>query len=232
MSSTLNSPGNPIQPTLPRVYSVNTIADLLQCLGNIPPERVRMDPTPGSATFTDLVQVNEQHNGPICEWVENTLVEKAMGFNESWLAFIIMGQFDAYLLTHDLGMCTAPDGVMKILPDIGRAPDVSFISWKSLPGGKPPPRSEKVPALVPELVVEVLSESNTPREMARKRDEYFRAGVKLIWEIDPATRSANVYTGPNNVTPVPANGNLSGGDILPGFALSLQTVFDRAERHR
>jgi Uma2 family endonuclease len=129
-------------------------------------------------------------------------------------------------------MCTAPDGVMKILPDIGRAPDVSFISWKSLPGGKPPPRSEKVPALVPELVVEVLSESNTPREMARKRDEYFRAGVDLIWEIDPATRSANVYTGPSNVTPVPANGNLSGGDILPGFVLSLQTVFDRAERQR
>jgi Uma2 family endonuclease len=232
MSTTLNSPSNPMPSTLPRVYTVNTIADLLQCLGNIPPERVRMDPMPGSATFTDLVQVNEQHNGPICEWVENTLVEKAMGFNESWLAFIIMGQFDAYLLTHDLGMCTAPDGVMKILPDIGRAPDVSFLSWKSLPGGKPPPKSEKVPALVPELVVEVLSESNTPCEMARKRDEYFRAGVKRIWEIDPATRSANVYTGPSNVTPVPANGNLPGGDILPGFVLSLQAVFDRAERHR
>jgi Uma2 family endonuclease len=230
MTIALNQPGNSTQPTLPRVYAITTIADLLQRLGNIPPERVRMDPTPGNATFDDLVQVNEQHNGPICEWVENTLVEKAMGFNESWLAFIIMGQFDAYLLTHDLGMCTAPDGVMKILPEIGRAPDVSFISWKSLPGGKPPPRSEKVPAVVPELVVEVLSESNTPREMARKRDEYFRAGVKLVWEINPESRSANVFTGPNNIAPVPANGNLSGGDILPGFILSLQQVFDRAER--
>jgi Uma2 family endonuclease len=189
-----------------------------------------MDPSPGNATFDDLVLVNEQRNGPICEWVENTLVEKAMGFNESWLAFIIMGQFDAYLLTHDLGMCTAPDGVMKILPDIGRAPDVSFISWKSLPGGKPPPRSEKVPAVVPELVVEVLSESNTPREMGRKREEYFRAGVKWVWEIDPESRSANAYTGQNDVIPVPANGNLSCEEILPGFVLSLQLIFDRAER--
>jgi Uma2 family endonuclease len=230
MSTTLHLPGNPIQPSIPRVYSVTTIADLLQRLGNISPDRVRMDPTPGNATFDDLVHVNEQRSGPICEWVENTLVEKAMGFNESWLAFIIMGQFDAYLLIHDLGMCTAPDGVMKILPEVGRAPDVSFISWKSLPGGKPPPRSEKVPAVVPELVVEVLSESNTLREMTRKREEYFRAGVKQVWEIDPETRSANAYTGPNDFIPVPANGNLSCEEILPSFVLSLQQVFDRAER--
>lgn len=189
-----------------------------------------MDPLPGSASFEDLVKVNEKRSGPICEWIENTLVEKAMGFNESWLAFIIMGQFDAYLLTRDLGMCTAPDGVMKILPDVGRAPDVSFISWKSLLGGKPPPRTEKVPAVVLELVVEVLSESNTPREMERKREEYFRAGVKQVWEIDPESRSANVYAGPNDVIQVPAYGNLSCEEILPGFVLSLRQVFDRAER--
>jgi Uma2 family endonuclease len=230
MPTALNQIDNTTQPLSPRAYSVATIADLLGRLGNIPPERVRMDPTPGNATFGDLVMVNEQRNGPVCEWVENTLVEKAMGFNESWLAFIIMGQFDAYLLAHDLGMCTAPDGVMKILPEIGRAPDVSFISWKSLPGGKPPPRSEKVPAVVPELVIEVLSESNTPREMGRKREEYFRAGVKRVWEIDPGSRSANAYTGANDVIPVAANGNLCCEEILPGFVLSLQLIFDRAER--
>jgi Uma2 family endonuclease len=129
-----------------------------------------------------------------------------------------------------IGQVSAPDGVMKILPGIGRAPDVSFISWKTLPGGKPPPPSEKVPAVVPDLVVEVLSTSNTPREMARKRGEYFRAGVKLVWEIDPELRSANVFTGPSTVTPVPANGTLDGGDILPEFTLSLREVFDRAER--
>ena len=226
MTTTELFPPTSTPPTPPP----DTVADLLRRLGDISPDRVRMDPPPGRATFEDLVRVNEEHLGQVCEWVENTLVEKAMGFNESWLAFIIMGHFDAYLRANDVGMCTAPDGVMKILPRIGRAPDVSFISWKSLPGGKPPPRSEKVPALVPELVVEVLSASNTPREMARKRDEYFRAGVKLVWEIDPESRSAIVYTGPNNSTSVLPDGTLDGGEILPGFALSLREVFDRAER--
>lgn len=213
-----------------RIYSLSTIADLLEQLGDIPPRRVRLDPTPGAATFDDLIRVNEQRHGQVCELVENTLVEKAMGFNESWLAFIIMGRFDAYLLTHDLGMCTAPDGVMKILPNVGRAPDVSFISWKSLPGGKPPARSEKAPALVPDLVVEVLSESNTPREMARKREEYFRAGVNVVWEINPESRSANIFPAPNRMTSVPADGCLECPDLLPGFVLPLQWVFDRAER--
>jgi Uma2 family endonuclease len=208
----------------------DTVADLLRRLGDITPDRVRMDPPPGQATFDDLVRVNEQRNGQVCEWVENTLVEKAMGFNESWVAFIIMGRFDAFLQAHDLGMCTAPDGVMKILPGIGRAPDVSFLSWKSLPNGKPPPRSDKVPAVVPDLVVEVLSATNTRREMARKRDEYFRAGVKLVWEVDSESRSAIVYTGPDNSTSILPDGILDAGEILPGFKLSLREVFDRAER--
>jgi Uma2 family endonuclease len=153
-----------------------------------------------------------------------------MGFNESWLTVIILGRLDAYLQSHDIGMLTAPDGVMKILPGLGRAPDVSFISWKSLPGGKPPPRSDKVPAIVPELVIEVLGASNRPREMVRKREEYFRAGVNIVWEIDPESRSATVYTGPESPTSVPANGDLDGGGILPGFVLSLRELFDRAER--
>jgi Uma2 family endonuclease len=220
------TPSTQIAPVPPR----ETIADLLHRLGDVPAGRVRLYPSPGKATFEDLVRVNEERKGPICEWVENTLVEKAMGFHESWLAIIISGELYAYLKTHDVGMAGGEAGVMKILPDIGRAPDVSFIAWKSLPDGKPPPRSDKVPAIVPDLAVEVLSASNTPREMARKRDEYFRAGVKLVWEIDPESRSANVFTGPNAVTPIPTDGTLDGGDLLPGFTLSLRELFDRAER--
>jgi Uma2 family endonuclease len=153
-----------------------------------------------------------------------------MGQLESWIGMIVGGELYAYLKNNDIGMLYGEAAVLEILPDIGRAPDVSFIAWASLPGGKPPPRSDKVPAVVPDLAIEVLSASNTPGEMARKRDEYFRAGVKLVWEIDPTSRSANVFTGPNAVTPVPTDGTLDGNPILPGFTLSLRDLFDRAER--
>ena len=208
----------------------DTIADLLHRLGDLPADRVRLDPPPGRATLADLVAANDQSNGAVCEWIDDTLVEKPMGQLESWIGQIVGGELYGFLKSHDVGMLYGEAGVLEILPGVGRAPDVSFISWKSLPGGKPPPCSEKVPAVVPDLVVEVLSMSNTTREMARKRDEYFRAGVKLVWEIDPELRSATVFTGPNAMSIVSIDGHLEGADILPGFTLALREVFDRAER--
>lgn len=209
-----------------------TVADLLRDLGDIPPNRVLTVPGIGSATLADLITRNERNDGPPCELVDGTLVEKAVGQLESWIGMIVGGELYTFLTTHDIGMLYGEAAVLEILPGIGRAPDVSFLSWASLPGGKPPPRSDKVPAVVPDLAVEVLSTNNTKTEMARKRDEYFRAGVKLVWEIDPETRSATVYTGPTAVTAVPADGVLDGGEVLPGFQLSLRAVFDRAERRQ
>ena len=207
-----------------------TVADLLHQLGDVDASRVRMEPQPGTATLEDLIATNELKDGAICEWVDGTLVEKAMGFHESNLAMILAFEFELYLRTNDIGMIAGPDGVMKILPGIGRAPDVTFIRWDSLAGGKPPPRSDKVPAVVPDLAVEVLSASNRPKEVARKRGEYFRAGVKLVWEIDPETRGAKAFTSLTEMETIPPDGMLEAGDVMPGFQLSLRAVFDRATR--
>jgi Uma2 family endonuclease len=214
---------------IPSPRTATTVADLLRDLGDIPPERVRIVPPIGKATLEDLIEANESGIGQVCEWVENTLVEKAEGYFESWLGQIISGQFDRYLEANDIGMLLGEAGVLRILPGIGRAGDVTFIAWSSLPGGKPP-REHKVPEVVPELVVEVLSASNTPREMERKRREYFLAGVKHVWEIDPVSQSARAHTGVEAVHEIPAGGTLAAEEVLPGFSLSLAAVFARANR--
>lgn len=224
------APTPPAAP--PRVRSTDSVADLLRRLGDVDPARVRLDPPPGTATLDDLIAVNEAKLGPVCEWVEGTLVEKAVGQHESWVTFILIGELYIYLRQNDVAMGYGPDAVLRILPNLGRAPDVAILTWASLPGGRPPARDDRVPAVVPDLAVEVLSHSNTRAEMARKRDEYFAAGVKVVWEIDPETRAANVFTAVDRVAPVPVDGFLDGGDILPGFRLSLRELFDRAERMR
>jgi Uma2 family endonuclease len=218
-----------IEPEL----DARTMADLLHELGDVPAERVRLFPPPGTVTFEQYVEISERRpGGKLYEWVDGTLVEKAVGYYESRIATFIIRALLNYVEEHDLGIISAPDGFMRILPDIARGPDVTFVAWASLPGGRPPAREDRVPSIVPDLVVEVLSESNRPGEMARKRREYFTAGVKQVWEIDPETRSAVVYTAEDQLAPVPANGTVSGGDILPGFTLSLQEIFDRADRQR
>lgn len=217
---------------IPNLQTATTVADLLHALGDIPPERVRVVPPIGQATLEDLIAANESGNGPVCEWVDDTLVEKAVGYFESWVGTIISGQFDRFLETNDLGMFLGEAGVLRILPRVGRAGDVTFVAWTSLPGGKPLPREDNVPEVVPDLVVEVLSANNTPREMERKRGEYFTAGVKHVWEIDPVSESARAYTGVESVREIPKGGTLEAEDVLPGFTLSLEQVFARANRTR
>jgi Uma2 family endonuclease len=86
--------------------------------------------------------------------------------------------------------------------------------------------------VVPDLAVEVLSPSNTKREMEQKRREYFLGGCRLVWEIDPVKRTARVYTAPDESKLVREKGTLDGGDVLPGFRLPLARLFARAGKRR
>jgi Uma2 family endonuclease len=85
--------------------------------------------------------------------------------------------------------------------------------------------------VAPNLAVEVLSRSNTPGEMTAKRQEYFAAGVQLVWEINPETRRVVVYRSPTDATTLTATDNLDGGTVLPGFALPLHQLFAELDRH-
>jgi Uma2 family endonuclease len=68
--------------------------------------------------------------------------------------------------------------------------------------------------------------------MARKLGEYFAAGTQLVWIIDPPTRTVNVYDSPDQFEPLNVADTLDGGNVLPGFSLSIQTLFERASLQR
>ena len=206
-----------------------TLADMLEHLGGIPPSRIRMYPFPGTATDKDVLEA-ERRFGRICELVDGVLVEKTMGYLESMVASTINRLVGNFVHEHDLGIVLGEAGTLKILPDQVRIPDVCFISWDRFPNRQLPP--EPIPALAPDLAVEVLSEGNTEREMERKLRDYFSAGVRLVWYIDPKTRSARVYTSPDNCALVDENGVLPGGDVLPGFGLPMKELFAHVEGRR
>ena len=114
-------------------------------------------------------------------------------------------------------------GHAQILPHQVRVPDVCFISWDRFPGRTLP--AEPIPDLAPDLAIEVLSTSNTEGEMQRKLHDYFTAGVRLVWYIDPQTRSAKSYTAEDQCVELVESQSLSGGDVLPGFGLPLKELF-------
>ena len=209
--------------------TIKTLADLRKRLGGVPLDRIWFHPAPGTATEKDVIEVEERENR-LCELVDGTLVEKAVGFEESRLAVSLVHLISSHLDRFDLGICVGADGMMRIAPGLVRIPDVSFISWEKLPGRKSP--EDPIPDLVPDLAVELLSEDNTKLEMARKVKEYFEAGVRLVWLVDPKKRTARVYSAVNRSFVVRADETLDGGDVLPGFALSLGEFLDRGRRPR
>src|SRR5262249_58700032 len=143
---------------------------------------VRLQPPPGTATEADVVAVHDREDR-LCELVDGVLVEKTMGYYESYIAATLIRLIGNFVVEHDLGIVAGADGMMRLAPGLVRIPDVSFVAWEKLPGHRLP--RQAIPDLIPDLAVEVLREGNTPRAMARKLDRYFLLGVRLGWLVTP-----------------------------------------------
>lgn len=102
-------------------------------------------------------------------------------------------------------------------PTRARAADVAFISHERLP---------ELPAkgflhVMPELLVEIISEANTWSDTFEKIYEYFEGGAKAVWIVDPVLREVRAFTSPKDhlVYRAVMNDVLDGGEVLPGFTV-------------
>lgn len=209
-------------------HPADNLTALRRRLGNIPPGRICLRPPPGRATDADLLAARHTPPERLCELIDGVLVAKPADFTASVLTACLAAEIGRYVHGLNLGLVTGPSGPLRLRPGLVRLPDISFVSWDRLPGRRRP--VAPIPDLAPDLAVEVLSDSNTPEEMALKRQEYFGAGTQLVWEIDPNSRTARVYTAPDTFTALTAADMFDGGAVLPGFTLSLAEVFAELDR--
>ncbi len=182
-----------------------------------------MKPTPGTATEKDVIEILDRENR-LFELVDGTLVEKPMGYEESEIACLIITALNNFVRPRKLGIVTGPDGTIRLFAGLVRMPDVAFASWDRFPGRKRP--KVAIPNLAPELAVEVLSKSNTQAEMRRKLEEYFGAGVRVVWMVDPRKQIVRVHTSVEQSVLLKVGQSLDGGDVLPGFTLALKELFE------
>ena len=209
----------PVAASIPKLRN---FAELVERLGGVPLDRIRLQPPPGTATVDDVLEI-DAHEDRFCELVDGVLVEKTMGFQESQIAILIAAAIGTFAKKHDLGVVTGEGGMILFPGNQLRIPDVAFVSWDQFPEGEIP--AEPAPEIVPDLAVEVLSRSNSPGEMSRKLREYFAAGVQLVWYVDPVGKSVTVYTAVSRSKVVPLEGMLDGGKVLPGFTLPVRDIF-------
>lgn len=199
-----------------------TAADLVALFGPIPLSRLHFNHFPSLATEQDVLDV-QQREKRLCELVDGILVEKALRYQKSYLALLLGRVLGNFVAAKDLGIILGADGLTRLAAGLVRIPDISFIPWERHPDRKVP--SLAFVPFAPALAVEVLSPSNTPQEMSRKLTDYFSTGVRLVWFVDPRARTVEVFTGPGQSVVLNEGDTLDGGEVLPGFAVTLAELF-------
>jgi Uma2 family endonuclease len=190
---------------------------------------VLLHPAPGMASEHDVVQAERSQNR-LFELVDSALVEKTMGFRESIVALAIAALLRQHVTARNLGVVSGPDGMIRLGAGLVRIPDVAFISWSRLPGGRIP--QEAIAAVVPDLVIEIVSRSNSAAELQRKRSDYFTAGVAELWEIDIDARQAILYRSETERQVVSRGAALESSATLPGFSVPLDEVLSELDRQQ
>ena len=151
------------------------------------------------------------------ELVRGELIRRSLpGFSHGRTVVLVASRLGHFIETHNLGAILGASGYhLEWGPDTVRAPDVSFISAERLPPDELP---HGYLMLAPDLAVEVLSPSERPGMRREKMRDYFAAGTRLVWEIDPAQRTITVYRSAHDGTTLAATDELTGAEVLPGFA--------------
>jgi hypothetical protein len=201
------------------------LAGLLRRLGGISPDRVLLDPAPGTATKDDVVRIGK----PACELVEGTLVRRPDDFQAALLIASLACWVIPPVRNPNLGIVTNALAPVEVRPGTVRIPDLAYSSWSRMPGRRM--SREPIPAIVPEIVADFIKPGHTPAELARKRADYFAGGLTLYWLFDADRRTAAVFMPKSEPVLLTCHDTLTGGDVLPGFTLPLADLFAELDRH-
>jgi Uma2 family endonuclease len=143
------------------------------------------------------------------------------------IAFLIAWHLESFAEAHKLGrvVIEAVFGLPLLRGLQQRRPDAALVSYQRWPKSRPLPHTDPWP-VVPDLAIEAVSKSNPGEEIIDKIQEYFEAGVQLVWVVYPKQRLIYVYQSPTDVHVFTQTGELDGGSVLPGFRLPVAALFE------
>lgn len=131
-------------------------------------------------------------------------------------------RLDEFVEEGGLGVVLSDVGaVLARDPDTVRGPDIAFYSHERIPetgygsGFWGPP----------DLAIEIVSPSNRGTALREKLADYFAAGVRVVWVVDPRARTVTIHETAGRSRTLRDSETLAGEDVLPGFRLPLASIF-------
>lgn len=174
------------------------------------------------AGFPDDGKRRELVDGQLVEWDATTL-------RHGFLAALLVEVLSAFVRQHRLGLVATTDAIIRILGSAyhARGGDIAFFAHGRLPEDLDAAAAD----VAPDFVVEVLSPSDRADQVQAKIHDWLRAGVRLLWYVDPATGITAVYR-PHGGEVVGPEEPLDAGDVLPGFSVRMRDLLDELTTER
>jgi Uma2 family endonuclease len=176
---------------------------------------------------TDEELLHAPRDGRKYERVDGEMRVSPAGFRHEGVGMALAARLWVFVTDRQLGHVVGSSAGFRWpsrqadRPDNVRSPDVSFVAAGRFPDERWPVGFAE---LAPDLAVEVLSPGDNGRDVLEKVGEYLDAGTRLVWVIDPETRTATIHRGVMNVRVVGEADLLDGEDVVPGFACRLADV--------
>ena len=164
-------------------------------------------------------------DGDEYELIDGRIVEKRGGAAVSEITVGLTIRVGQYVRERKLGHVFGPKAGYKDCfpgrPDHLLRPSFSFVAEARIPGGKVPRGDFDI---APDLAAEVITDESFAEVEDRVAD-YRSAGVKLIWLVNPKTKTVLVRRLDRTCAELDEAGTLDGEDVVPGFTCPVADLF-------
>lgn len=141
------------------------------------------------------------------------------------VSIAVAAEIRAFVRPRRLGRCGGSEGGFRVRRDPAtvRSPDAWFVIWDRLIDGRLP---DSFFDGAPDLAVETLSPTDRAIDIFERVRDYLETGTRLVWVIDPTSRSAVVFRRSGVPSFLHDDDEFDGEDVIPGFRLRLGDVLD------
>jgi Uma2 family endonuclease len=179
---------------------------------------------PRNITADEFYRMGDASKG--FELVNGERKELGMSAQSSRVGGQIHFQLESYSRSRNPGWAFPPETGYQCFaddPDRVRKPDASFIVLGRMT--RQQYEEEGFIEIVPDLVAEVISPSDSAEEVEEKIEMWLTAGVKLLWEVYPNTQTIRAHRPDGTIALFRAADMLAAPDVLPGFASPVAELF-------
>jgi Uma2 family endonuclease len=174
--------------------------------------------------WTDDELIAMPHDGRKREIIDGELVVMSpASFNHGKIISRLSFALGEYIYPRQLGELADGQTGFRLKSDDLFSPDIAFVSTAGASAHQQ--RGDVFFHGAPELLVEVLSPSDTVEVLEEKLAQFFREGLRCAWVVHPKTRTVHVYRSLTSIAILTSQDSLDGEDVIPGFRYEISKLF-------